>query len=204
MAIEFIESGWSLKALHRLMLTSETYQLSSQHCDESFAVDGDNRLLWRFSPRRMDIEAWRDSLVSLTDDLDPALGGPPIADIANSNRRTLYAKVSRNGDQFASDEFLRRFDFPIMRATVAQRPSSIVPQQYLFMLNSEFMVTRAPRLAADLAEQGETPAERIVAAYRLLFQRPPRPEELQLGIEFLSSATAADAKLSSWERYAQV
>ena len=95
------------------------------------AVDGDNRLLWRMNPRRLDVEAWRDSLLAVTGELDRTLGGPPIDNIAAARRRTLYAKVSRNGDQFASDVFLRLFDFPIMRATVAQRPTSIVPQQLL-------------------------------------------------------------------------
>jgi hypothetical protein len=210
LAAEFIASGWSIKALHRLMLTCDTYQLSSQYAEESFQADGENRWLWRFSPRRMDVEAWRDSLLSLTGELDVTLGGPAVADIDNSTRRTLYAKVSRNGDQFPSDVFLRRFDFPIMRATVAKRPTSIVPQQFLFLLNSDFMIERARRLASQVTAGQDTDQERVESLYRLLFNRPPRPEELQLAVEFLESVAGEShagenaGKLTAWERYAQV
>ena len=124
LANEFQEQGWSIKALHRLIMTSATYQMSSQFDQVAFDLDGDNELLWRMNPRRMDVESWRDSLLSVTGELDTSSGGPSIVDIARSNRRTLYAKISRNGDQFASDTFLRRFDFPMMRATVAERPTT--------------------------------------------------------------------------------
>ncbi len=185
-------------------MTSATYQLSSAHDTRCYDQDGDNRLLWRMSPRRMDVEAWRDSLLDVTAELDRTSGGPPLADITRNRRRTLYAKVSRNGDMFESDEFLRCFDFPLMRATVAERPKSIVPQQFLFLLNSEFIVSRAKALAARLSSDEVTIEEKIKRAYRLLYSRPPDEAELQIGHEFVAAESASDEGLSAWDQYAQV
>ncbi|MEZ6032067.1 MAG: DUF1553 domain-containing protein [Planctomycetaceae bacterium] len=200
---EFIARGWSLKSLHRLMMTSATYQLGSDYEEHSFKSDGDNRLLWRINPRRMDVEAWRDSLLSVTGELDTALGGPSLQDISNTKRRTLYAKVGRNGDAFESDVFLRLFDFPSMRSTVEQRPSSIVPQQFLFLMNSQFMVDRAKAFVARLYQMSNSDEERIRHAYALLYSRSPEPTELEIGLNFVSSASDG-SELSGWDRYAQV
>lgn len=210
---EFTANGWSLKELHRLMMTSETYQLSSRFDAKAFATDGANRLLWRMSPRRMDVEAWRDSLLSVTGELDAVAGGPPFDNIMTSKRRTVYAKVSRNGDQFASDLFLRRFDFPIMRATVAKRPASVVPQQYLFLLNSSFMIDRAKALAHQMQRDYDRDPSRIDAVYRLLFGREPMEQERDLASGFLNPLSAAsdsagveqnNVALDPWVQYAQV
>jgi cytochrome c553/mono/diheme cytochrome c family protein len=186
LAAEFIESGWSIKSLHRLILTSATWQQSSRFREDGFNTDGDNRLIWRMNPRRMDAESWRDSQLFVTGELDDTIGGPPIDNITASSRRTLYAKVSRNGDRFASDSFLRLFDFPQMRATVAERPSTIVPQQYLFMMNSEFMVARAKALVAKLSEQESTDDEQVSRTYALLFGRKPTAAEKQIGVAYLA------------------
>ena len=203
-AADFVEHGWSLKRLHRQIMTSATYQLSSAYDADSFRQDGDNRLLWRMSPRRMEVEVWRDSLLSITGELDPTLGGPSFDNIAQERRRTIYAKVSRNGDAFASDGFLRRFDFPHMRATVAKRPQSIVPQQYLFLLNSQFMVDRAKSLVARLESVTQRDDEKIEKAYELLYGRPPSANEAAIGLEYLASSEHAGQKISAWEQYAQV
>ena len=203
LASEFVSKAWSLKSLHRTIMTSATYQLGSGYDEQSFKVDSDNRLLWRMSPRRMDVEAWRDSLLAVTSELDSALGGPSHPNIIETKRRTLYAKVARNGDVFGSDAFLRLFDFPLMRATVEQRPSSIVPQQFLFFLNSSFMVERAKALVAKLHQLSDSDAVRIEQAYQLLFSRKPDPAELEIGMQFVS-APSDGSQLSNWDRYAQV
>ncbi len=204
LAASFMESGWSLKSLHRLIMTSATYQMSSRYDARAFAVDSDNELLWRMNPRRMDVESWRDSLLAVTRELDLELGGPPVDDITGSNRRTLYAKVSRNGDQSGSDQFLRLFDFPIMRATVPERGTSIVPQQFLFLMNSPFMVDRAKALYKRLEGESEDDQGRIDRAYRLLFSRSPSEGETQMGLQFLRTESPSDSELSPWERYGQV
>ena len=198
----FLESGQSLKALHRTILLSATYQMSSDFNDPAFRVDGDNRLLWRMNPRRLDVEAWRDALLSVTGELDPTRGGPPT-DRIDVPRRTLYFKVSRNGDVFATDEFLRRFDFPLMRATVDQRPTSTAPQQFLFLMNSPFVIARAKALAKRLANDAKSDSDRIDRAYQLLDQRSPDAKELAIGLEYLKATTAVNG-LSAWEQYAQV
>ena len=207
LAATFVESGWSVKTLHRRIMTSAVWQQSSQMDTACFSVDSDNRLVWRMNPRRVDVEVWRDSLLATTGELDLQQGGPPVDDLAGSRRRTLYARVSRNGDQFASDDFLRLFDFPIMRATVAKRPASIVPQQYLFMLNSRFMVMRSQAFAVRLKQETATDADTIQTAYRLLFGRLPTDMEQRISAEFLANRSSADdseSPLSPLVQYAQV
>ncbi len=203
LASEFVANGWSLKSLHRQIICSATYQLSGDFNEHSYKADGDNRLLWRMSPSRMDVEAWRDSLLSVTGELDPSLGGPSHHNITETKRRTLYAKVGRNGDAFGSDVFLRLFDFPLMRSTVEQRPSSIVPQQYLFFMNSPFMIDRAKALVVRLHSLSDSNEDRIKHTYQLLNARDPEPAELELGLSFVSAPSDGN-DLSSWDRYAQV
>ena len=202
LAASFIRSGWSVKALHRTVMSSAAYQMSSRFEPRSFQTDGDNRLLWRMNPRRLDVESWRDAMLAVTGELDPALGGPPI-DSIESRRRSLYFKVSRSGDRFATDEFLRLFDFPLMRATVARRPTSIVPQQYLFLMNSKFMMHRAEALVRRLQDEADTDARRIELAYQLLFGRRPSPREVTLALQFLDGGERSDP-MPRWRQYAQV
>ena len=206
LASTFVESGWSIKELHRTIMMSAAYQMSSDFSESGFAADGDNRLIWRMAPRRMEVETWRDSLLFVTGELDQTIGGPSIDNIQASKRRTLYAKVSRNGDVFASDAFLRLFDFPLMRATVADRPSSIVPQQFLFAMNSNFMVDRATALAARLHSELDDDATRIRSAYQHCYGRQPSDLELELAIEYLRDTgdTASGRALKPWVQYAQV
>ena len=196
---------WSLKALHRLIVTSAAYRMDAAPHDEALALDGDNRLVWRMNPRRLDVEAWRDAVLAATGELDQTLGGPPIEDIAGSERRTLYASVSRNGDKFSSDTFLRLFDFPVPRATSEGRTSSIVPQQSLFLMNSPFMATQARHLVERLQREEKDDVARIRRAYLLLYGRPATAEEVALGREFVSiKFTESSGRLNPWQQYAQV
>jgi len=199
-----VKSDWSLKQLHRLIMASATYQMSSHHDAGAFAIDGANRLLWRMNPRRMDVESWRDALLAVTGELDTTFGGPPVDNLTSSRRRTLYAKVSRAGDRFSSDTFLRMFDFPLMRASVARRTTSIVPQQFLFLMNSPFMVQRARTLVSRIHNETESDKDQIDRAYRLLFSRSPSAQESQIGLEFLATKPDESNSLSAWHQYAQV
>jgi hypothetical protein len=171
-------------------------------------MDADNRLLWRMSPRRMDVEAWRDLLLSATGELDLTVGGPPVESLLSSPRRTLYGAVSRNGDRYASDSFLRLFDFPLPRATSEGRGTTIVPQQSLFLMNSPFMAARARALAARLERDADTDTARIDLGCQLLYGRPANSDDVQLGHEFLNSpaesSPAATEQLTRWQQYAQV
>ena len=200
LAATFVEEGWSLKRLHRSIMTSAAYRMSSAYNEANFARDGDNRLLWRMNPRRLDVESWRDSLLAVSGGLNRRIGGPPVGEILESPRRTLYSTVSRNGDRFRSDDFLRTFDFPAARSSSAGRATSIVPQQYLFMLNSKFMSQRARELAARMRDATANDEERIALAYLWLFQRSPDAVETEIGAAFLKGAGDSSARL---EQYAQ-
>ena len=204
LAATFVEDGWSLKKLHRTILLSATWQMTSRYNAASFAADGDNRLLWRMNPRNAEVESWRDSLLSVTSELDLTLGGAPTDRILESTRRTLYGIVSRNGDRFLSDEFLRMFDFPAPRATSETRSMSTVPQQYLFMMNSAFMTARAKALAERLQREASDDRARIARAYVLLYSRPADPRELELGIAFLAGPANETDPHARWKSYAQV
>ncbi|MSQ97540.1 MAG: DUF1553 domain-containing protein [Gemmataceae bacterium] len=197
LAARFMVDGWSLKKLHRLIMLSDTYQASSRFDADSFRRDGDNRHLWRMSPRRLEVEAWRDSLLAVTGELDRTVGGRPVNDILTSPRRTLYSAISRNGDKLPSDEFMRLFDFPSARAVASKRSVTTVPQQSLFLLNSPFMVARGKAFALRLTREAPTADERIDRAYALLYGRQPTAEERRLAQTFLGAGDEA------WPRYAQ-
>ncbi|MFN9720204.1 MAG: PSD1 and planctomycete cytochrome C domain-containing protein [Planctomycetota bacterium] len=202
LATRLLEKG-SLKDLHRMIMNSAAYQMSSRQDPASDAIDGDNRWLWRMNPRRMDAEVWRDSLLQVCGELDLSSGGPPSDDPEN-RRRTVYFKVSRNGDVFQTDEFLRLFDFPLMRSSVAMRPSSTVPQQYLFLLNSSFMQQRAKSFSQRLASESSNDRERIERAYQILYQRSPSEKELQIATAFVGEDSQDQTRRESrWELYSQ-
>ena len=201
LANDFINNGWSLKRLHRQILSSATWQMSSSFNQQRFDRDGDNRLLWRANPRKLMAETWRDTVLAVTGELDSSVGGPPAHEILDSKRRTIYGTVSRNGDRLVSDEFLRLFDFPAPRSTSAERAVSTVPQQYLFMMNSPFMKTRSEALGSELAKQTLSIENRIRAIYERLYSREVETLEIQLGMHWVNEATDSE---EAWTNYAQV
>jgi mono/diheme cytochrome c family protein len=196
LASTFVAGGWSLKKLHREILLSATYQLSSRHDERNVTVDGDNRLLWRMNRRRLEVEPWRDAMLAVAGNLDLKAGGPP-ADLSSpdNRRRTLYGSVSRHN----LDPLLRLFDFPDPNLTSDRRPETSVPLQQLFVLNSEFMARQAKAFAGRVTAVGTDDAVRIRTAFQLAYGRPPTDQEVTLGTGFLKTA-GADA----WDKYAQV
>ncbi len=201
LAARFIESNWSMKSLHREIMLSATYRLSSSPSATSNpqATDADNHLLWRMNRRRLEVEPWRDSLLAVVGNLDRTLGGPS-SNLSNGNnqRRTLYGFVSRH----QLDDLLRLFDFPDPNITAGQRTVTTVPLQQLFVLNSEFMVAQSRAFAARLNREASTDDLRVHRAYALLFNRSPSPNELQLGLDFLATTKSESAKLAILEQYA--
>ncbi|MGI8978121.1 MAG: DUF1553 domain-containing protein [Pirellulaceae bacterium] len=201
LASRFMAGGWSLKWLHRQMMLSSVYRASSEFKPENYQRDPDNRLLWRMNRRRLDIEAWRDSLLTASGNLDLSLGGQSL-DMAKpeNRRRTLYAAVSRHN----LNSTLRLFDFPDPNLTSERRVSTTVPMQQLFVMNGEFMVSQAKSLAARLQTESADDQARIRFAYQLLFSREPSEKELQVGTSFLKAAESTpDVKLTPLERYTQ-
>jgi len=220
----FLASGWSLKSLHRDIMLSATYRLSSDHDEAAAQVDGDNRLLWRMNRRRLDVESWRDSLLAVSGKLDRSLTGPSTElDAADNVRRTVYGKVSRH----ELNGLLRLFDFPDANITSEKRSETTVPQQQLFVLNSPFMVEQAKAFAEyRLSDPNRPMEEQIQEAFEVLYGRPAEDAEVRLGAAFLGlddsqtsdtqsadsqtdaadkdTATDKDAGLSRRVRYAQV
>jgi hypothetical protein len=203
LASRFIAEGWSIKKLHREIMLSATYQLSSSTDDADRKADQANQFYWHMNRRRLDVEAWRDALLSVSGNLDPAVGGPSMdLNAANNHRRTLYGAVSRH----SLNGLLRLFDFPDPNITAERRPVTIVPLQQLFVLNSDFMVEQARGLVKQLAGEKDD-AAKIQKAFLRLYGRPATEREVKLGLDFLALPEPdADmkSKLSRWEQYAQV
>jgi hypothetical protein len=178
LAVDFMESGWSLKHLHRLMVMSDAYRMTSSAMVAPPAnrmTDADNRYYWRMKPVRMDAQAIRDSLLSLAGDLDTRMGGPtvPAAD-ESSRRRSLYYFHSHNESQ----RFLSMFD----DASVLEcyrRAESIVPQQALAVSNSKLALSAAARINARLHERlGKvSDAEFVRTAFETVLAAMPTAEE---------------------------
>lgn len=195
LASKLVDGGWSVKALHREIMLSSTYQSSVMHNAEYAKVDPDNKLYWRANLiERLDAEALRDSLLAVSGRLDASLGGPPEDFGPELDRRAVYGNVSRT----QPDRSMALFDFPDPNATSETRARTQGPMQRLYFMNNEFVV----RQAAALADRVQTQAqggdeERIRLAYELAYSRPPTEAELALGLEYLHSGEAM------WPRYAQ-
>ena len=189
LAARIVENGWSVKSIHREIMLSAAYQRSSEDIATSQAVDPDNRLNWRANWLRMDAETLRDSLLYVAGNLDLQMGGPPAPLNDQNRRRTVYGFVSRR----KLDPMLALFDFPNPNNTSEQRVVTNVPLQRLFMMNSGFVEQQAAGLAKRLSGDD---GERVRQAYRLLYGRPPSPEEVQLGAAFV--------RKSNWNEYARV
>jgi hypothetical protein len=194
LARRFVEKGWSIKAMHREIMLSATYQLSTEHSARNFAADPDNRLLWRANRQRLDAEAMRDALLFVSGNLDSKMGGPPekLTD-AKNHRRTVYGFVSRR----KPDATMALFDFANPNSTTDQRMTTNVPLQRLFFMNSELVARESKALADRLKTAGDD-AARIRQAYRLLLGRDATAQETQLGLQFLKESQ------EEWPHYTQV
>jgi hypothetical protein len=189
LAARFTENKWSMKAMHREIVLSSTYQLAYERTREAMEIDPDNRLLSRANFRRLEVEALRDSMLFVTGVLDERIGGPPQAlGRADNKKRTLYGRASRS-----PDDLLTLFDYPDPNITNDQRVVTNVPTQGLFFMNSPLVARQAEALVSRLGPEGEGEAatlERIQRAYRTLFQREPSAAEVQRGLAFLQEAKA--------------
>jgi mono/diheme cytochrome c family protein len=195
LAARLVENGWSIKKLHREILLSAAYARSSAYDARNFTADPENRLLWRFPRRRLEVEEIRDSILAASGQLDLTAGGPPAKLTDDNRRRTVYGFVSRR----KLDPLLGLFDFPNPTATAEQRLATNVPIQRLFFLNSGFVLRQVEALAKRV-EPEATPEARVRGLYRYVFGRAPTAEELRLGRPFHGSlAQYAQALFASNE-----
>ena len=194
LALRFVENGWSVKAMQKLIMLSATYQQSSEYDPVVAKADPENLLLSHFNRQRLDWEATRDSLLASAGHLDLAMGGKPV-EILESSRRTVYGFIDR---QNLSGVF-RAFDFASPDATSPQRFTTTVPQQALFLMNSPFAVQQAESVVQRPEVAGESdPAGRVSQLYKIIYQRSPRPQEIALGLQFVGSEQGVDHPASPW------
>jgi hypothetical protein len=180
LAKAFADGGTSTKKLHREMMLSSVYQLSTENSEANFAKDSGNRLYWRANRHRMDAEQIRDSLLLASANIDQKMFGPS-ADLEPSyKRRTIYGKVSR----YHVDEYLQLFDFPSPMISAEKRFATNVPLQRLFFMNSDFVQEQGELLAKRVADEPDTTAK-IQKMYTLLFGRAATSDEVKAGIEYL-------------------
>lgn len=205
LAAELPRHGWSLKWLHRELVLSNTYRQASQvepsTAERASAIDPENRLFWRMNRRRLEVEALRDTLLSVSGKLNLQMYGRPEAGAAapDSTRRTVYGLVDRQG----LPVLFRNFDFASPDQSIERRPQTVVPQQALFALNSPFMIARSGDLATQVLAQTGTATERITWLYQRVLQRPPTEDEQAACAEFLADV-APEAEPSRWSQLAQV
>jgi hypothetical protein len=178
LAVDFVEHGWSLKHLHRLLVTSDAYRMTSSAAGgaASSRTDPENRWYWRMNPVRLEAQAVRDALLCLSGELDPALGGPPVDPVAGeaSRRRSLYFVHSHNDHH----KLLAMFD----DASVLEcyrRTESIVPQQALALSNSRLSLEAATKISDRLQRRlGDVPdGEFVRAAFETVLACPPTADE---------------------------
>ncbi len=185
LAVSLMENGWSTKALHRLLLTSQAYRMASTAGDESHPnakADPDNLYLWRMNPRRMESEIVRDAILAVSGSLDTAAGGPEIDNPDATLRRSLY--IAHTPD--IQVPFLKMFDSP-NPVECYERSESVVPQQALALANSKLSRTEAERLAERLAAAG---VPFVNAAFERVLGRAPNDAERAAADRFLSTNTA--------------
>jgi hypothetical protein len=214
LAWRFVQDGWSIKKMHRLVMLSSVYRQESETGSALAKTDPDNRLLGRMTRRRLDFEAMRDSLLAVSGKLDSTMGGRSV-DLTTSpfsGRRTVYGFIDRQN----LPGLFRTFDFASPDTSSARRFATTVPQQALFLMNSPFVVEQVRHLVGhqDVASL-KNPEERIQLLYRRVYVRRADDEEVKLGMRFVEAASKAPREavkpdrigapeLTPWERYAQV
>jgi len=224
LAAVFVENGWSVKALHRMIVLSKTYQMASAFDGGNAALDGGNKWYWRFERRRLDAEAIRDSLLAVSGTLDQHRPGaqpfPPITqwswtqhnpfkDVYPTNHRSVYLMTQR----LQKHPYLALFDGPDTNMTAERRSSSTVPLQALFWMNSPMMRQISEAFARRLLTATPDQTGRIRLAFQLAYARPPGSEEVQRGSDYLQRYRAElqktglppdQAETEAWTSYARV
>jgi len=199
LADRFVASGWSIKAMHRLMMLSRVYQQSSQTTEASVRTDPENRWWGRMPRRRLAAEEIRDSLLAVAGQLEKTIGGPGFLE-ATVPRRSLYLMSVRTGSKAAA--FCPLFDGPDGGGIIERRNESIVAPQALYLLNDPQVNELSRALAARVRRQlpeGNV-GQQIELLYEIVLGRPPVPSEIEVGRQLLGDSTDDDA----WSRYCLV
>ena len=214
LARRFVESGWSIKDLHRQIMLSAVYQQSSNlpsfltDKEDPRLVDPENKLLWRANIQRLEAEQIRDAMLATSDWLSPEMGGKTIplrnrefvfnhtskdATTYESPRRTLYLPIIRNHLY----DILEQFDYPDPTMPTGSRNSTVIAPQALLMLNAPIVLEASKRLAQRLARL-PSPEDRVEQAYALLYGRPPQPEELREALRCVEEFAQTEKPERAW------
>ncbi|MES1260982.1 MAG: PSD1 and planctomycete cytochrome C domain-containing protein [Acidobacteriota bacterium] len=198
LASRFLEDGWSVRKMHKLILLSETYQLASAEVPANSAVDPQNSYLWRQNRQRLDAEEISDSIRLLSGTLDLSMGGrqpfpndrtyfyrqhEPFTGNFDNPRRAVYGMQQR----IQKNPYLDLFDGPDGNLPMSERRSTTTSLQALYLMNSEFLAKQSGLIADKLMAAAAATPQRIEWAYETIFGRAPQPAELQQGGQFLAT-----------------
>jgi hypothetical protein len=219
LAKRFVEGGWSIKKMHRLILNSSAYQMSSEGTAKKAEQDPENRLLSQFSRRRLAVEEIRDGLLAIGGSIDLEMGGTMQSgfgtdgensndrlsiDPTTVNRRMVYIPLRRSN----LPTLLNLFDFGDATVPLDKRPLTNVAPQALFMMNSEFVAARARNVAQSLLDDAElSGSARIERAYLRTLNRRPDAEETDTGLTYmagLKSRYDAVTELQAWQSLCRI
>jgi hypothetical protein len=215
----FVESDWSIKTMHRLIMTSSAYQMSTDYDGKAAARDPENRLLWRMNRRRLAAEEIRDAILSIGAGLDLKMGGSLL-----TNKNHTYVTSTASVNDVKYDNMRRSIFLPVVRSSLydmfgvfdfadpstanGKRPATTVAPQALFMMNSALVEKQTRAMAEDLLNNNEVDALRVRAMYLRAYGRPCSDEEASRGLQFVDqfqshltakNVAAKDARLSAWQ-----
>jgi len=191
LAVKLVQNGWSLKKLHRLIMSSATYRQASANNEKARQVDPENQLLWRMNRQRLEIESVRDAMLAAAGRLDLTAGGLPfsLTALPSVPRRSVYGFIERG----RIPSILSAFDFASPDQHAPMRFVTTVPQQALFFLNSPFVAEQARFVAARReVALAATHSAKIEQLYRFILGRAPQERELQAGLRFVSQQGGTD------------
>ncbi len=221
LALRFAEDGWSVKSIIRRIMLSRVYRLASEKNPAAEQMDPGNRLLWKRTTRRLDVEAIHDSLLQIGGLLSDVRGGPTLIHTGDLSlnyredvhrdglwtRRSVYLPVYRN-TILEQTAICSTFDFADPNVLVGSRTSSIVPTQALFLMNNKLSLDCAEAMARRLIDEVGDDNDRIRLAHAIVFGRPPREREVLRALAFLQSVTeqvkrSSDPRRTAWTGYCQ-
>jgi hypothetical protein len=210
LAVEFMKRGWSIKQMHRLIMTSEAYQMASAFEDAADREkDPQNLYLWRFRAQRLDAEIIRDSILSVSGGINLTIGGPPVfppipKELLTEANHGIWKSAEDGPDVWRRSVYVYRkrglafpmfqvFDLPEQNVTSGARHVSTVPTQALTLLNDAFVLRHA-QLFADRVktDAGDDPSRQIDLAYRIALTRPPTPAELAVALDVTKQQSLVD------------
>jgi hypothetical protein len=210
LAVEFMNRGWSIKSMHRLIMSSQAYQMASAYSGaENLEKDPQNLYLWRYRTQRLDAEIVRDGILVASGAINRTVGGRPVRpplpeELIKSTIKNPWKNEEEGPDVWRRSIYVYRkrgmafpmfevFDMPDANFTVGKRNVSTVPTQALTLLNNDFVLKQARMFAERVkAEAGDDLAKQIDLAYRITLTRPPDATELSLAMDLVQSQSLVD------------